>query len=134
MFSHILSKHVFPKRISTDHDPLFNYLRWVANLRILAIDEIKTVAYVPKSHPFVERLIGTIRREFLDKILFLGKKDLLTKLNSFKEYYNKARIHSGIDYLTPEEKWYNKQPVIIDFKETEWKSYCYGLYKLPRAA
>ena len=29
--------------------------------------EIKTVPYVPLSHPFVERLIGTVRREYLDR-------------------------------------------------------------------
>ena len=40
----------------------------LANLRILEIDELKTVPYVPCSHPFVERLIGTIRREFLDQV------------------------------------------------------------------
>ena len=36
--------------------------RWKTNLRILEIDEIKTVPRVPLSHPFVERLIGTMRR------------------------------------------------------------------------
>ena len=40
------------------------------NLRILEIDEIKTVPHVPRSHPFVERLIGTTRREYLDQVLF----------------------------------------------------------------
>ena len=39
----------------TDHDPLFEAHRWTANLRILEIDEIKTVPHVPRSHPFVER-------------------------------------------------------------------------------
>jgi hypothetical protein len=34
------------------------------------VTEIKTVPYVPQSHPFVERLIGTIRREYLDHMLF----------------------------------------------------------------
>ena len=33
--------------------------------------EIKTVPYVPLSHPFVERLIGTLRREYLDRIPIL---------------------------------------------------------------
>ena len=42
----------------------------MANLRILEIDEIKTVPHVPLSHPFVERLIGTTRREVLDQVLF----------------------------------------------------------------
>src|SRR5262245_25066648 len=33
--------------------------RWLANLRILEVDEVKSIPYVPVSHPFVERLIGT---------------------------------------------------------------------------
>jgi hypothetical protein len=52
--------------LSSDHDPLYRFHQWQANLRILAVKEIKTVPYVPLSHPFVERLIGTIRRECLD--------------------------------------------------------------------
>ena len=35
--------------------PLFEAHRWEANLRVLEIDEIKTVPHVPMSHPFVER-------------------------------------------------------------------------------
>ena len=50
-----------PRHLSTDHDPLFEAYRWTANLRLLEIDEIKTVPHVPLSHPFVERLIGTMR-------------------------------------------------------------------------
>jgi hypothetical protein len=39
-------------------------------LRILDIEEVKTVPYTPLSHPFVERVIGTIRRELqLDSAL-----------------------------------------------------------------
>ena len=59
-----------PRHLSTDHDPLFKAHRWTANLRILEIDAIKTVPHVPLSHAFVERLIGTMRREFLDHVLF----------------------------------------------------------------
>jgi hypothetical protein len=44
--------------------------RWTANLRILEIAEVMTVPHMPQSHPFVERLIGTMRREFLDHVLF----------------------------------------------------------------
>ena len=42
----------------------------MGNLRVLQIQEIKTVPYLPLSHPFVERRIGTIQREYLDKTLF----------------------------------------------------------------
>ena len=50
--------------------------------------EIKTVPYVPWSHPFIERLIGTIRRECLDRLLFWTATDLELKLFAFKGYYN----------------------------------------------
>jgi hypothetical protein len=56
-----------------------------ANLRILDVAEIKTVPYVPLSHPFVERLIGTLRREFLDPTLFWTTADLESKLLDFKK-------------------------------------------------
>jgi hypothetical protein len=49
---------------------LYECHQWQANLRILDVDETKTVPYVPLSHPFVERLIGAIRRECLDRLLF----------------------------------------------------------------
>jgi hypothetical protein len=45
-----------PRYLSTDHDPLYRFQQWLANLRVLEVTEIKTVPYVPLSHPFVERL------------------------------------------------------------------------------
>ena len=80
-----------PPHLSTDHDPLFEAHRWIANLRILEIDEIKTVPHVPLSHPFVKRLVGTIRGEFLDHVLFWNSLDLERKLAEFQTYYNAAR-------------------------------------------
>src|SRR6516225_7022222 len=50
--------------------PCIDSIKWLANLRVLEVTEIQTVPYVPLSHAFVERLIGTIRREFLDRTLF----------------------------------------------------------------
>jgi hypothetical protein len=40
---------------------LYRFHQWQANLRVLGVTEIKTVPYVPLSHPFVERLIGMER-------------------------------------------------------------------------
>ena len=57
MFNHALVKHPLPKYVSTDNDPLFRFHRWLSNLRILGVEEIKSVPFVPQSHPFVERLI-----------------------------------------------------------------------------
>ena len=56
-----------PKYLSFDNDPLYEYHRWQANLRILEIDGIKSIPYTPISHPFIERLIDTIRHEYLDQ-------------------------------------------------------------------
>ena len=56
--------------------------------------EIKTVPYVPRSHPFVERLIGTIRRECLDRTLFWTAADLEMKLVEFHRHYNGHRSHA----------------------------------------
>jgi hypothetical protein len=55
-----------------------------ANLRILEVDEIKTVPQVPRSHPVVERLIGTTRREFPDHVIFWNARDLERKLAEFQ--------------------------------------------------
>ena len=67
MFNRAIRTQTLPKYLSSDHDPLYRFHQWEANLRVLDVKEIKTVPYVPLSHPFVERLIGTIRREFLDQ-------------------------------------------------------------------
>ena len=54
------------------------------------------------SHPFVERLIGTVRREYLDRTLFWTTADLETKLLDFQHYYNGHRTHVGLDGRPPE--------------------------------
>jgi putative transposase len=55
---------------------------------------------VPLSHPFVERLIGSIRRELLDQTLFWTATDLENKLREYQSHYNEYRTHSGWDGAT----------------------------------
>src|ERR1019366_2606357 len=88
MFNRAIAKQTPPKYLSSDNDPLFRFHRWRANLRILEVDEIKTIPCTPVSHPFVERLIGTVRREYLDRTLFWNRGDLERKLDNFQAYYN----------------------------------------------
>jgi transposase InsO family protein len=59
MFKRAIQRQPLPKYLSTDNDPLYRFHQWEANLRVLEVTEIKTVPYVPLSHPFIERLIGT---------------------------------------------------------------------------
>jgi len=103
MFNKVIAGKSLPLYLSSDNDPLFEYHRWKANLRVLEVDEIKTVAYVPVSHPFVERLIGTVRREFLDHIFFWNTLDLERTLREFRRYYNQERVHASLGGKTPVE-------------------------------
>ena len=61
----------------------------------------RTVPPVSLSHPLVERLIGTMRREFLDHVLFWNAHDLERKLGEFQTYYNAARCHASLKGHTP---------------------------------
>ena len=103
MFNSAISSQGAPEYLSSDNDPLFLYYQWQANLRILGIEEIKTVPYTPLSHPFIERLIGTIRREFIDQTLFWNASDLDRKLENFRQYYNSHRVHTAFVDSTPKE-------------------------------
>ncbi len=134
MFGRIISGTASPTYLSSDNDPLFRFHRWKANLRILEIKEIKTVPYVPMSHPFVERLIGTIRREYLDHVPFWNARDLERKLSKFQDYYNQERTHQGLDGSIPESTPNDetRQPARLD--DFRWKSCCRGLFQLPIAA
>src|SRR4029079_11774064 len=102
MFNWSIHTQTLPKYLSSDHDPLYRFHQWQANLRVLEVKEIKTVPYVPLSHPFVERLIGTIRREYLDQTLFWTAVDLEEKLRAFQNYFNKHRVHSGLKGQLPD--------------------------------
>jgi transposase InsO family protein len=55
MFNRAIHTQTLPKYLSSDHDPLYQFHQWQANLCVLEVKEIKTVPYVPLSHPFVER-------------------------------------------------------------------------------
>ena len=123
-----------PRHLSTDHDPLFEAQRWTANLRILEIDEIKTVPHVPVSHPFVERLIGTIRREFLDHVLFWNARDLERKLADFQVYYNAARSHASLEGHTPLAFAGRHTVAHAELNNVHWVSHCRNLVQLPEAA
>ncbi len=134
MFSRIVSGSAPPPYLSSDTDRLFEFHRWKANLRILEVEEIKTVPYVPLSHPFVERLIGTIRREYLDQVPFWGATDLERKLRSFKDYYNRERTHQGLDGKTPNSNPGTAVQTTPHLDNYGWKSCCRGPYQLPIAA
>ena len=134
MLCHIILGSAPPTYLSSDHDPLFACQRWRANLRILGVQEVKTVPFVPLSHPFVERLIGTVRREYLDQVPFWNARDLERKLDSFKDYYNRERAHQGLEGQVPDPKANSGDRSAARLDNYRWKSCCRGLFQLPVAA
>jgi transposase InsO family protein len=134
MFNCATARQPKPTRVSTDNDPLFRFHRWLANLRILGISEIKSVPCAPVSHPFVERLIGTIRREYLDQTFFWNAEDLARKLDAFRDYYNGHRVHRAIAGLTPAQRAGAYSPVPASLARHAWRQHCRGLFQTPIAA
>ena len=110
----------------------YRYHRWQANLRVLDVVEIKAVPYAPPSHPFVERLIGTIRRECLDRTLFWTMADLDAKLRDFQDYYNHHRTHSARRGRPPVPA--SGVSCQVHFGSYRWRRHCGGLYQTPIAA
>ena len=133
MFNRATRRHPPPTYLSSDHDRLYQFHQWQANLRILGVEEIKTVPYAPLSHPFVERLIGTIRRECLDRTLFWTAADLEMKLLEFQRYYNSHRGHAGLEGRPPEPVP-DEGGARVCIRSYRWQPHCRGLYQTPMAA
>ena len=49
----------------------------------------------------VERLIGSVRRDCLDRVVVLGEADLRGLLANYTSYYNEARTHLALDKDAP---------------------------------
>jgi len=132
MFRQAIQRQPLPKYLSTDHDPLYRFHQWEANLRVLEVTGIKTVPYAPLSHPFVERLIGMIRRECLDRTFFWTAADLEAKLLDFQEFYDGYRTHAGLEGQPPEPV-VDKPASRIDFASYGWQKHFRELYQTPIA-
>lgn len=135
MFNQAISTKGSPTYLSSDnYDPLFRYRQWQANLRILDVEEIKTIPHTPTSHPFIERLIGTVRREYLDRLFFWNTQDLERKLASYRQYYNENRVHQSLSGSTPQHVSDNSQGQYSQLDHYSWNSHCNGLFQTPIAA
>jgi putative transposase len=86
----------------------------------LGIEEIKKVPYLPRSHTFVERAIGSVRRQYLDHMLFWNKKDLSRKLEQYKAFYNETRGHLSLKGKTPKQAGGKTTRAIIPVDNYTW--------------
>jgi transposase InsO family protein len=65
------------------------------------MEEVLTAPHSPWQNPFVERLIGSIRRECLDRVIVLNERHLLRVLASYFAYYHLCRPHLALDRNAP---------------------------------
>ena len=66
------------------------------------IDEVLIARRSPWQNPYVERVIGSIRRECLDHMIVLNEWHLRRIIASYLGYYHSARTHLSLDKDAPE--------------------------------
>ena len=62
---------------------------------------LRAAVQAPRMNATCERLVGTLRRELLDRVLILGERHLSAVLTEYQAHYNTARPHQGIGHRTP---------------------------------
>jgi len=70
----------------------------------MGIREVKTAPRSPWQNPYVERLIGTLRRECLDHVMVLNEAHLRRLLRDYLTYYHRCRTHLSLEKDSPESR------------------------------
>ncbi len=70
----------------------------------LGIQPVLTAPHSPWQHPFVERLIGSLRRECFDHVIILDERHLTRILRKYVDYYHSCRTHLSRDKDAPEPR------------------------------
>ena len=73
-------------------------------IRNMDIEQVLIAPRSPWQSPYVERLIGSIRRECLDHVIALNEQHLRRILDSYFAYYHGARTHLSLDRNAPEPR------------------------------
>ena len=63
----------------------------------MGIEEVVAAPRSPWQNPFVERIIGSIRRECLNHVIIFDERHLGRVLSSYFQYYHKSRTHLSLD-------------------------------------
>ena len=89
-----------PSYLLRDRDHVYSHAfrHRVTGMGIL---EVLTAAHSPWQNPFVERLIGSVRRECLNHVVILSERHLRRILTAYFAYYHRARTHLSLDKDAP---------------------------------
>jgi len=89
-----------PRYMIRDRDRIYGAVV-TRRLRAMGIRDKPIAPASPWQNSFAERLIGSVRRECLDHIIFLGEAHLRRILKSYARYYNETRTHLALDKDAP---------------------------------
>jgi putative transposase len=92
-----------PRYLLRDRDRIFgdNFTRQVQDM---GIEQVLSAPRSPWQRAYVERIIGTIRRECLDHVIIFNEAALYRQVKSFKEYYHRSRTHLSLSKDWPESR------------------------------
>jgi hypothetical protein len=90
-----------PRYLFRDNDGIYGH-GVHAFLISCGVLEVRSAYQSPWQNPYVERFIGTLRRELLDHVIVLNEHHLERLLKEFiEDYYHPARPHQGLSGETP---------------------------------
>jgi transposase InsO family protein len=95
-----------------DNDRAYGHA-FKSRVRAMGIRDRPTSPGSPWQNPYVERLIGTVRRECLDGMLVFGEAHLRQILSSYGAHYNEVRTHLALDKDAPLGRAVQRTGVVV---------------------
>jgi hypothetical protein len=92
-----------PRYLLRDRDRIFGR-EFVDQVKAMGVKQVLSAPRSPWQRAYVERVIGTIRRECLDHVIALSQASLYRQLQRFAAYYHCSRTHLGLQKDTPEPR------------------------------
>ena len=92
-----------PHFLLRDRDRIFGQ-EFVQQLKVMGIRQVLSTPNVPRQRAYIERLIGTIRRECLDHVIVFNESGLRRHLAAFGDYYHRTRTHLSLEKDTPDKR------------------------------
>jgi putative transposase len=92
-----------PRYLLRDRDRVFGH-DFVEQVKAMGIKQVLSAPRSPWQRAYVERLIGTIRRECLDHVIVFNERSLCHHLRAFCDYYHLSRTHLALEKDSPEPR------------------------------
>ena len=92
-----------PRYLLRDRDASYGW-DFRNRVRMMGIKEVVTAPRSPWQNAYVERIIGSIRRECLDHFVIFDERHLRRVLSSYCRYHHEARTHLSLDKDCPQTR------------------------------